>query len=339
MCLTRPVQAMNLPCAHMFLCIDCSKCFREASGDICVSCRSPSEIVKAVLSHTCIMCMDIAEGKDLFSVRGCGHSFCKACLVQYIHLALSDIAAQFPLRCPMHADNCKSLIDHASLAGLIGFRYSHDSGAKSGALSGGDSTKAKTVSSVGSGLTVVSYTQADHDHVVRVALEALIPIEERVYCSNGLCSRALRKAKVDKLECGFCHSYLCGRCWSSDHRGLSCEQAKEQWAGNDEVTRQYIKRTSKPCPSCGLAISHYRGHACHHIRPGSGCPNCGYHFCFACLRRHKDPECKCERFCDSNCDCQDCPDCSEGNPCPHCDNDGRCRVCSKPSELSGIIYG
>jgi hypothetical protein len=97
----------------------------------------------------------------------------------------------------------------------------------------------------------------------------------------------------------------------------------------------------KRCPGrrpdgslCGEGIQHPRGHACHHIKPGTGCPTCRTHFCFACLGPHP---CRsgCRMFCTPSphepaaaaCDCSDCIDCAPGRPCADCDNDGRCFVC------------
>ena len=104
----------------------------------------------------------------------------------------------------------------------------------------------------------------------------------------------------------------------------------------------FINITSKGCPHCGYRITHYHGHACHHIRPGTGCPNCGHHFCFSCLRRGTSGStCGCRLFCDNDnvleniattpyprdtrCGCTFCNLCRPGRPCEQCN--GRCVVC------------
>eukprot|EP00047_Mylnosiga_fluctuans_P004441 m.234548 g.234548 ORF g.234548 m.234548 type:complete len:1138 (+) comp12675_c0_seq1:83-3496(+) len=301
MCLTKPLAVLNMPCAHMFLCEECTTTFRDTHGEICVSCRQPSTTIVVQCSHDCALCLEPMPSHALFSVSACGHTFCKPCMIKYVKVALGDIASQFPLRCPLHTEKCESRVEHGSLKPLVGYKSD-----------------------------AVVYTVEEHEHVERVAIESLIPVAERVYCGNGRCARALRKVEGPKMECIYCQHILCGQCWTSDHKGMTCAQARTQRAGQDEETQNYISKTSKPCPNCQMAISHYRGHACHHIRPGTGCPNCGHHFCFACLRPHQSPDCKCEKFCSDTCDCQDCPECREGNPCAHCDNDGRCRVCRPP---------
>ena len=45
----------------------------------------------------------------------------------------------------------------------------------------------------------------------------------------------------------------------------------------------YIRATTKPCPSCGLRVTHWHGHSCHHIQPSGGCPKCKVPFCYKCL--------------------------------------------------------
>ena len=95
----------------------------------------------------------------------------------------------------------------------------------------------------------------------------------------------------------------------------------------------------KQCPTCGVGVSHYRGHACHHIGTGRGCRGCidaGYarpaHWCYVCLGPWpclNSSANGCNTYCDETCDCPDCPDCAPGKPCANCSGvQGGCRVCS-----------
>jgi hypothetical protein len=104
----------------------------------------------------------------------------------------------------------------------------------------------------------------------------------------------------------------------------------------DEASLDLQYSMSKPCPYCTAPIAHYKGHGCHHIRPGGGCPSCHHHFCYTCLSSHDDgttwqgcPNDD-ELSCNENCDCPLCPDCTPGNPCDACDGVGsacpRCRM-------------
>jgi len=67
----------------------------------------------------------------------------------------------------------------------------------------------------------------------------------------------------------------------------------------EDATDAFINATTKACPNqaCRLRVTHYHGHACHHIMPTpfcyacqsyscshgkKGCPGCGLHFCYRC---------------------------------------------------------
>jgi len=128
-------------------------------------------------------------------------------------------------------------------------------------------------------------------------------------------------------------------------------RAKEQIRATEERLQQeaaasetLIAITSKPCPGCGTGITHWHGHACHHIKPSGGCPNCHQHFCFACERPRDQfaSSCSCKFFCsgtdiaahtrersgfryDDRCGCLYCNECAPGQPCELCDGD--CVVC------------
>lgn len=90
-----------------------------------------------------------------------------------------------------------------------------------------------------------------------------------------------------------------------------------------------IRATSKPCPRCRAPITHFKGHACHHITPatdGGGCSVCHHQFCYVCLAQwHR---CRCPTFCTDDCGCPPCPACRPGQPCQDCDGDRRCPSCS-----------
>lgn len=143
--------------------------------------------------------------------------------------------------------------------------------------------------------------------------------------------------------CPYCQQLICQACRQPWHYGQTCEEAKQA----PSESRSLIEQTTKPCPHCGFRVTHYHGHGCHHIMPGSGCPKCHEHFCYACLSKEKDHQCTFENcrtwtsFCstsnlenhmvthpyhhDNRCGCAPCPDCRPGNPCNHCH--GNCIVC------------
>ena len=100
--------------------------------------------------------------------------------------------------------------------------------------------------------------------------------------------------------CPFCERASCVRCNVPAHRLVTCAEVAAGTAG-DTLTVQFVRATSKGCPRCGFRITHAHGHACHHIKPGTGCPNCGHHFCFACLKPGTSGSvCGCRLFCSND---------------------------------------
>ena len=195
------------------------------------------------------------------------------------------------------------------------------------------------------------YKRQEFARLERFVAEAHIPFERRFYCAHASCARVLdvdpraRDAPDDpvaagrRVACAACGRASCARCKLPWHAALRCAEVEAIEAARaaggaaggaaDGATMRLIDATTKACPSCGFRISHYHGHACHHIRPGTGCPNCGTHFCYQCLRRgHSGNSCGCRLFCatddvarhivalpfphDSRCGCRICPDCRPG---------------------------
>ena len=149
----------------------------------------------------------------------------------------------------------------------------------------------------------------------------------------------------------------CKQPWDAEghsHVGRTCEEAAAFYQA-DGSSEALLKATTKPCPNCSMRVSHFHGHACHHIKPEGGCPNCGTNWCFQCRATGAENErergsrsrCRCERgywstFCrvsrdlsshvdampyphDRRCGCVMCPECRPGAPCEQCD--GECGVC------------
>ena len=152
-------------------------------------------------------------------------------------------------------------------------------------------------------------------------------------------------------------------CWDSKPEAVlspsfsfyQSEQDKKDLS-SQSISEDFVAATTKPCPKCNFRGTHYHGHACHHISPGSGCPSCRVHYCYVCKctaeenkrERGNEHSCKCgnwSSFCssfrsvdevqsylsilpyphDNRCGCIVCPDCRFGSPCPMCP--GQCDVC------------
>ncbi len=151
----------------------------------------------------------------------------------------------------------------------------------------------------------------------RFMMEAVIPAHLRVWCPR--CHLLLEKAEavrdiVASHRSSAIHRsimWLATR-WrgaSTRTRSLvSCPHCAHQWdprrdapdarcgqgdrTFDERASAAFIDLTSKRCPNqqCDQRISHFHGHACHHIAPSTdGCPACHQHFCYVCLRKHGRP--------------------------------------------------
>ena len=147
-----------------------------------------------------------------------------------------------------------------------------------------------------------------------------------------------------------CRKRFCSSCQVEWHVGMTCVDYQRQRA-DAQYTSDLIHGSAKNCPNCQSPVTHYHGHACHHIR---GCPGCGTHFCYRCLSteeqnirgRGERSRCLCEEgrwatYCidddiltylaldpvphDTRCGCPICPDCRRDAPCAGCNGD--CLVC------------
>ena len=217
-------------------------------------------------------------------------------------------------------------------------------------------------------------TAGEFANLTKFAVEAAVPAAERTYCPQCSIMVVARTDDDTMVRCpdAACGVTFCCRCDAHPyHHGCECpdrggEAAQASGADRraarraENATARIINATTKPCPNCGTATSHYHGHACHHISPSTdGCANCHMHWCFRCsataeenLRdRGARERCKCNdgnggqswsSFCadqlpkryrvdtagfvsDRRCGCVLCPDCREGQGCSHCD--GTCVVC------------
>ena len=157
----------------------------------------------------------------------------------------------------------------------------------------------------------------------------------------------------------------CQHRWDPSRDAPDARGGRGDRSFDERASAAFIALTSKRCPNprCSQRLSHFHGHACHHIAPATdGCPSCHQHFCYVCLRAHGRPGgqgysrnracphgssfCKNEQIFehlvllpyphDRRCGCPICSLCQAGRPCAQCD--GRCVVCQGlvPPGPSGI---
>merc|ERR1712113_1309739 len=75
-------------------------------------------------------------------------------------------------------------------------------------------------------------------------------------------------------------------CKAKPEQDLMCTHCNSTW---NRVAINAASAASRACPNCGLMITRYHGHGCHHIAPSGGCPKCHQHFCYICERKHGTP--------------------------------------------------
>jgi hypothetical protein len=245
------------------------------------------------------------------------------------------------LKCPMHAAGCTAMVRLEGVRRLL-------------------SVSARVLPDPRTTPHVAPLTIAEANRFERFLEEASVPAARRLYCNNLSCvdEHGFRRlndigtnppTKKKGFACIWCSTRMCPECKRPHHPNQpDCAKAK---AENRSLTDAVISATTKPCPNCGFQTSHYHGHSCHHIAPGTGCPQCHTHWCYSCgmappQGRRMPGYCsstpRCRLNCastsiadhldrssgwpvDQRCGCAICPDCRPGRPCQHCP--GSCVVC------------
>jgi hypothetical protein len=67
-----------------------------------------------------------------------------------------------------------------------------------------------------------------------------------------------------------------------DATDMEAAHHQKRESESEDLAEKFINATTKKCPHCGNRLTHYHGHACHHISPQGGCPHCKHHFCYSC---------------------------------------------------------
>jgi hypothetical protein len=122
--------------------------------------------------------------------------------------------------------------------------------------------------------------------------EATIPRDLQTYCpfigdesgdekcsgnpENGSFMNSKADAAfVGQMDCIYCDRSFCVHHDMPWHEGKTCEEYDRAVEAKQEEgeSNAFIEQTTTKCPNCPWRVTHPRGHACHHIRPGGGCPN------------------------------------------------------------------
>jgi hypothetical protein len=359
----------NRPCGHRWLCKGCTKLYRQ-KGKKCPApdCGKPSEVAYESIVYpklTCAVCYEEWRGTHVLQCSSdCDHMICVGCLVQHVRTSF-DNPLNFEgggLKC--QAPECTAHMSFANFNTLksVSEKLPHPL--------------------ITEALSQTPLTDEEAQNYDRITKEMMVPSQRRLYCINNTCpgqddgspfTQDIGEFRTNsKFQCGYCDTSMCVDCNSDGapepwHEGETCPQAaaRRSTGLNDNLmeTARLTRLTTKKCPSCSFAVSHWHGHACHHIAPITGCPGCGTHYCYSCEttsdnnQGHCGSNPRCSLFCndhdivnniditsgwpvDRRCGCQMCPDCRPGVGCPACSRGGRgCVVCKglvPPGSMAAI---
>lgn len=264
-------------------------------------------------SRECPICEEERPRSSFVTLCTCGHLLCIVCACQYLQLFLSEHAGRWPPLCYRVSCSQPIVLGLVSVGASIATFFS-------------DLIPEEFI------LTSASVVRFSELEVL-----SLVPAEDRLYCpcccellqlpDSESCIRTDDKASE---MCPACGSSVCLTCGQS-HAGEACPPAET------ELLNAVQRINGKACPHCGTLVVHYRDHGCHHILPGSGCPGCHGHFCFACLAPcWPCTTLGCAPWCGRHCDCIPCLECSPDIPCPACTTDG-CASCARVGSKHNLI--
>ena len=191
-CHAAPPCAVNLPCGHVFLCGPCSEAFRAAVGNVCPSCRRPSETVvplarEAAATQVCAVCAEAWDSSHTFVAGACFHTMCVGCMTQAVRTALGRAAEWTEADAAgvaCKAPNCQTRMGPGKLRDLV--RVSQkalpDPRATRGFMEAGKYKEEP----------IAPLAQEEMDRLERFLQEAAIPPERKGQCQNvPACGRVL----------------------------------------------------------------------------------------------------------------------------------------------------
>ncbi|KDP40932.1 hypothetical protein JCGZ_24931 [Jatropha curcas] len=189
---------------------------------------------------SCPICL--CEIEDCYQLEGCGHKFCRTCLVDQLESAMRGHDG-FPIRCAQ--EGCRLHILLTDLKSLLPCEKLEDL------------FKASLGAFVASsGGTYRFCPSPDCPSVYRVSTTGMVGAP---------------------FACGACYAETCTKCHLEYHPYVSCERYKEFKEDPDLslVDWRKGKEHVKSCPECGSIIEKVDG--CNHIE----C-RCGKHICWVC---------------------------------------------------------
>ncbi|KAJ0039831.1 hypothetical protein Pint_27628 [Pistacia integerrima] len=191
--------------------------------------------------YACPICL--CEVEESYRLEGCGHTFCRSCLVEQCDSAMKNLDS-FPICCAR--GGCTTPILLADLRCLLS----------------GEKLEELFRASLGA---YVASSRGTYR-----------------FCPSPDCPSIYRVADPETggepFFCGACFAETCTKCHLEHHPFLSCEKYIEFKEDPDVSLKEWCqgKENVKTCPVCGYTIEKVDG--CNHVE----C-KCGKHVCWVCL--------------------------------------------------------
>ncbi|CAK4030378.1 Hypothetical predicted protein [Lecanosticta acicola] len=98
------------------------------------------------------------------------------------------------------------------------------------------------------------------------------------------------KGDGDIFKCHKCEYRHCLACDAPMHFDETCKsfqarrRRREELKKEEELSKEMVEQTSKPCPNCKVPLYKYVG--CDHVR----CKRCNHEFCYVCFAPYAGPD-------------------------------------------------
>ena len=184
----------------------------------------------------------------------CDHFFCRGCLVKHCKHAIQS--RDIPISCPA-APRCRQKIREAQVGEI---------------LSGNADTDESITNTAGTAAT--SSYWLDFQRIMKKMLDPNL-----IECPK--CGELFKREfdssceHVSDLTCPSCKHFFCA-VHGDAHPTISCKMYKPTMTTMDIESERIIRRLTKPCSHCGIAI--YKEGGCDHII----CASCKEDMCFKC---------------------------------------------------------
>ncbi|CAF1038365.1 unnamed protein product [Didymodactylos carnosus] len=187
----------------------------------------------------CVICMNDAN----YCLQGCGHPYCRDCLIQYLSTKFDTSLGNEKLKITCVVDKCNSLLLIRDIKTILG--------------------------------------ATNLSKLARASFQAFLKTDkDMLRCIGDDCNQIYRESKhPDSYVCDGCSKMYCVKCKVEYHTGVTCESYQEMLKKREEENRLSKEAMEthgyKPCPSCKAYIEKTDG--CNAMR----C-NCGIGFCWLC---------------------------------------------------------